>query len=354
MQEKNLELTCGVAGDLLPSYVDGLTCEETNGAMAAHLAGCARCRRLYEAMGAPADPAVTAAEAAREVDYLRLLRRKKRRLGILAAAVTAAVLLAAALLAALPAYGTGVPAAAEDVRYSAWLDGDGMIRVTGSVTGSDFAFRREETVRDGAAAEIAVWKVCKGLGRFWGRSHIAFEAEFDAAQTEEIYLCGALIWQDGVEVSPRTRRLYETAAPYVGDAPALGRIAMALELPAAAGPFTMELHTAARPYEWTLHFTEPQSEGRAAETDAVMARMAPLLLALVGNLDAVSWTYQDEAGAVQARRVTLQEADAALAAQTAAYNEAHATAWAAAGSVKDYAADPGALEKLIRVTERRQ
>ena len=53
------DLTCAVARDLLPSYVEGLTSEETNGAVEAHLAACPECAALAEAAaesGAPAAP----------------------------------------------------------------------------------------------------------------------------------------------------------------------------------------------------------------------------------------------------------------------------------------------------------
>ena len=62
------DLTCGVVRDLLPSYVEGLTSEETNRAVEAHLAACPACARLREAMAAPeGEPE----EQAKEVDYLK-------------------------------------------------------------------------------------------------------------------------------------------------------------------------------------------------------------------------------------------------------------------------------------------
>ena len=47
------DLTCGVVRDLLPSFVEGLTCPETNAAVEAPLAACPACARLREAMAAP-------------------------------------------------------------------------------------------------------------------------------------------------------------------------------------------------------------------------------------------------------------------------------------------------------------
>ena len=60
------ELTCAIVRDLLPSYVEGLTSEETNQAVDAHLASCPDCKRLRTELDAP--PETETAEQRREVD----------------------------------------------------------------------------------------------------------------------------------------------------------------------------------------------------------------------------------------------------------------------------------------------
>ena len=42
------KLRCEIVQDLLPSYVDGLTSDETNEAIKDHLADCVSCRDMYE------------------------------------------------------------------------------------------------------------------------------------------------------------------------------------------------------------------------------------------------------------------------------------------------------------------
>ena len=50
---KNIpELSCAIVEDLLPTYVEGLTSEETNMAVEAHLASCPACAAKRAAMGA--------------------------------------------------------------------------------------------------------------------------------------------------------------------------------------------------------------------------------------------------------------------------------------------------------------
>ena len=90
------DLTCGVVRDLLPSYVEGLTSPESNTAVERHLSECPDCAQLRTALaGAPKQ---AAPEDAKEVDYLKKVKR--RGLRRVAAAVAVTVLLFTAGVAA--------------------------------------------------------------------------------------------------------------------------------------------------------------------------------------------------------------------------------------------------------------
>ena len=90
------DLTCGVVRDLLPSYVEGLTSPESNAAVERHLSGCPECAQLRTALaGAPEQ---AAPEDAKEVDYLKKVKRRGWRR--VAAAVAVTVLLFTAGVAA--------------------------------------------------------------------------------------------------------------------------------------------------------------------------------------------------------------------------------------------------------------
>ena len=90
------DLTCGVVRDLLPSYVEGLTSPESNTAVERHLSGCPDCAQLRTALaGAPEQ---AAPEDAKEVDYLKKVKRRGWRR--VAAAVAVTVLLFAVGVAA--------------------------------------------------------------------------------------------------------------------------------------------------------------------------------------------------------------------------------------------------------------
>ena len=92
---KNIpELPCAIVEDLLPAYVEGLTSEETTAAVEAHLASCPACAAKRAAMGTEEGPSPEEAEeTAREVDYLKAVRRRSRRRVAAAILCTVLVLL---------------------------------------------------------------------------------------------------------------------------------------------------------------------------------------------------------------------------------------------------------------------
>ena len=86
-------LPCAVVRDLLPIYVEGLTEPETNAAVEAHLKTCPACTARLAAMRAPEPP--PEAETAKEVDYLKKVKRRSWKRVVLAVLVTVLVLMGA-------------------------------------------------------------------------------------------------------------------------------------------------------------------------------------------------------------------------------------------------------------------
>ncbi len=78
MPSENPIVSCAIIRDLLPSYIDGLTSEETNAMMRAHLEGCPDCRAACEAMrqAGPEQAVPKAAPNTAMVRYLKKIKRK--------------------------------------------------------------------------------------------------------------------------------------------------------------------------------------------------------------------------------------------------------------------------------------
>jgi len=69
-------LDCRIVQDLLPSYVDGLTCEYTSEAVRRHVETCPACAELLRRME---EPEHREELAGKEVDYLKKVRSRMNR-----------------------------------------------------------------------------------------------------------------------------------------------------------------------------------------------------------------------------------------------------------------------------------
>ena len=357
---KNIpELPCAIVEDLLPAYLEGLTSAETNQAVEAHLASCPACAAKRAAMGAEEGPSPEEAEeTAREVDYLKAVRRRSRRRVAAAILCTVLVLL---LGFAAKIFVIGTPLNPGGVAVDTQEEG-GALQVGISSLGSGNAFR-DWTVdnQDGVVSITARSVLVSPLFRDGGGT-----VEVPMEGVTEIWLGqageGRLVWQEGTEISPDAWALYQAQTPYVGDNSAVGRVLAAVDT--WYGPpivdYTISLQTSAEPYGLTIHFDDVTAHilGAGKSIDDRMYAVAPALLALIGNLGQVQWTYAAPDGTAVTRSVTLEEVDAALPDWIEARNLAHSLTspdeepdWTAPESIKDYAASPAAVQRLIDLTD---
>lgn len=340
------DLTCAVVRDLLPAYAEGLTAPETNQAVEAHLAICPDCAARLAAMRAP-EPEPT--ETAKEVDYLKKVKRRGWLRVTLAILLTLAVLLGA--LAAM-VFVIGSPASADTMAARTWTAGGQLwVEVTSSVSANAW-WGWDTEVENGIARITAREVVVSPIHpTAWGRIGVPLEG------VEEVYLCDRLIWQDGETITSAVQALYEARTPYIGDNSAVGALLQQLGRWYGDGVlsgYTISLQTASQPYGLTLDFTgqpEGMSDSLAVTLNSEMERLSPLLLALIGNLEEVHWTYLRSDGIAQSQTVTLEEVNAALPAVVSAYNADRGTDWEAPESVKDYAASAAALQQLAALSE---
>lgn len=328
-------LPCAVVRDLLPIYVEGLTEPETNAAVEAHLKTCPACTARLAAMRAPEPP--PEAETAKEVDYLKKVKRRSWKRVVLAVLVTVLVLMGAL---AVKLFLLGSAAGPESmVFYVEQSDETLSLRISSAVSAN--AYWGWNTKSQDGVVEISARE---GLV---SPLHSTASAKLDIPLegVQEVYLCGRLIWQEGTITAGQALKqfetLYEARTPYVGNPSALNEVAQALNL-SRLGSYTFRLQTGTEPYGWTVDFTQ-EIEGL---TNELMPYLAPQMLAVVGNLGTVSWTCPDDQGNPQTHTITLEEVNARLAELTDAYNDANGTDWEALESVKDYAQSPVMLQRL--------
>ncbi|CAN4051270.1 DDE-type integrase/transposase/recombinase, partial [Dysosmobacter welbionis] len=95
--------------------------------------------------------------------------------------------------------------------------------------------------------------------------------------------------------------------------------------------YTISLQTTSEPYGLTIHFDSVTAHvlGVERDIDKRMYAIAPSLLALIGNLGQVQWTYAAPDGTAVTRSVTLEEVDQALPDWIEAYNLDAGADWTA-------------------------
>lgn len=334
------DLTCAVVRDLLPSYVEKLTSEETGQAVERHLRACPDCAGRHAAMVGP-ELAAKLEEERRELDYLKRVKRRSR-LRILAAVVCTVLVIAGGFAAKIFLIGTPIQPQTYALRH--YVDEENVLHLIIDCTNSGMAYygweidEREDGLVEIFGRAVTVSPI---HDEGWGRLKVPLEG------VREVRLCGELVCQDGVIIRPGTLERFEARTPYVGDAPALGRVAETIGLREVAWEYTTELQTSERPYRWTIKFQKHWGDTSA---DKMMRYYyAPLMLALVDNLDEVGWSYTTagSSGKTFCQGVlTLEEANARLPELTARNDYEYGRAWAELASVKDFAATPAGVQVL--------
>ena len=263
-------------------------------------------------------------EQSREVDYLKRVKHRNGRRVVLAVLCTVLLFLAGF---ALKVFVIGTPAQEQELAVTAFSEENGVLRLSVMTPYSATAYHGWKVEVADGVANISARSVM--VSPLFPNGGGTVEVPLDGVK--EVRLCGRVVWQDGTAIQHEVARLYKTRTPYVGDISALGRIANALSIQGQCGSYTNSLQTSARPYGWTLEFSGTCTEKKAAQLDEIMEhKLAPLMLALVDNLDQVIWTYTIN-GSPQTRTVTAEEASAR---------------WAEGGSIKDCALSPASLQQL--------
>lgn len=323
------DLTCGVTADLLPSYVERLTSAETDRAVEAHVASCPDCAAKLAAMRGPETE--TAIDVVPEVDYLKKVKKRTGRKVVLAVLCTIAVIVlgivAKVFVIGESADPEGLAVQTQELRQN------NILRLDITTPWSGTAYHSWKVETNEGVVNIRARQVL--VNPLFSGGSAQLDIPMDGVK--EIYLCGRLIWQDGMVISPKTLALLEAKTPYLGDAPSVGNIAALLGVQSQVGSYTMELGTSKEPFFWKFNF----SDTLPLVQDERMTGLAYQMLALVGNLDEVHWTG--------GRSISLSQVNRAMEHLTEEYNKAHGTFWKAKSSVRDYTVSPADYQQFVAV-----
>lgn len=276
------KLTCEIIQDLLPSYVDGLTSEVTNGAVEEHLKGCESCTKTMERMQ-ETDHVGDDGVQKQEIDFLKKTRRKNRY------AIIASVLLAVAVIAGglfIRYYWIGTAIEPETVACKVSVSGN-TVAITGTVTDSAIGVSGTDFEEEDGIVTISF------KGTLASVFHTGtFESEYTAAKPiTQVRLGDRIIWANGEKISPLTSAVYRAKHPYIGDASANTGSMFALGMFNGLGELDSELQTTKEPYGWKLNLCDEILSKEESKMQERMKSYAYVLLATIDNLEYVTYDY---------------------------------------------------------------
>lgn len=276
----DIRLNCDIVRDLLPSYVDGLTSETTNEAINEHLKECPQCTEVLQRMK---EPEKTDRETKAEVNYLKKVRRRSLQKGFIVCAV---LIIIAILAGSFKTFYLGKEANTKTF-YSGVSVTDNTVKLYGEfLMDTSAAVHTSFSEKDG----VVDITVCSAPHSIINKR--TFNKEYKSKnEVKTVRVNGLIKWENGVSISETAAELYSLRTPYVGSIVADTNIASALGVANHLGGFSNELHTAAEPYGWTLILDDVFSPYNEEEVHKIMLRDSCVLIALIGNLDYITWEY---------------------------------------------------------------
>lgn len=291
------KIPCSVIRDLFPSYIEGLTGEETNTVIEEHLQECEECSRILEEMRTP--QIKIREEDRKEVDFLKKNRKKNRNI-IIGSVIAALVLAGFVLVCRVFVLSDKLPkqSLACDV-----TEENGEFTVTAYSMDSAHIITDMTWKENGEVADITVRGVLSSPLRK-GISQKTFKMSDNIKQ---VRINGSVVWDKGQKISPAAAEVYETAHEYIGDMSKNMRTAEVLHVDSWLGPFTNELETEKQPYGWRLVLKDDIPEKRLEEKEASMKKIAYVMLGTISNLDYVEYRFISE-NKEETIRFTAEEA----------------------------------------------
>lgn len=299
----NSSLPCDIVQDLLPSYADSILSDTGTAAVAKHLQSCEHCHDIYNAMVNDEPHEATSGQQDKEIDYLKKVRSKTRHFTI--AAILIAVLLAGSGTAVYFLFFSG-EYILNSVKYNLQVSSNSL-KIEG-ILPDDFTTTSQKIEEKDGVVSLTLPAKRKTFFSF----HKNYEVSYTAKATiREVRVNGDILWQNGTSISTYVNRVYDNKHPYIGSASDNTSLALALGIEETFGGFTSELQTSKQPYGWTIHLTESQTT--AEDTlHKKMTTYAYAILALIYNVDSITWEYSDASAQTKTYTITTAEANAQL------------------------------------------
>lgn len=299
----NTSLPCDIVQDLLPSYVDGILSDTSTCAVAKHLQSCKACHNMYDDMVTDELCQDNADQQEKEIDYLKKVRSKTKHFTL--AAILIAVLLAASGTAVYFLIFSG-EYILNNVKYSLQVSSNSL-KIEG-ILPDDFTTGTLKIEEKDGVISLTLPAKKKTFLSFHKNYNVSYTSK---AAIREVRVNGDILWQDGTSITAYVNRVYKSKHPYIGSASDNASLALALGVEDSFGGFTSKLQTSKQPYGWTICLSESQT---AAEEilHKKMTTYAYAILALIDNVDSITWEYSDATAQSHTYTITTDETNKQL------------------------------------------
>lgn len=292
------ELSCEVVQDLLPSYVDHLTCKVTNQSIEAHIKNCTTCSDILNRMKQP--ELLEWNLQKHDIDFLKKTRAKTRLQIIVVAIITMIAVIASVLI--------------NTFFIGKELNNPDLVRVNTTVTNNQIALNGNLTDSEKGIAKVTfdnkngivhVTVLATKKSSFHKNN---FYATYNCPTAiSQIWLGDQILWDHGDNIAKDVAILYQTKHPYIGNMPKNENSALALGLQKDIGIYTNELQTKEEPYGWKIIAKQDYTTEGKTNIETQMKSYASALISVIDNLNYVTFEYTVDG---QKCQLTFTEQDA--------------------------------------------
>ena len=290
--------------DLFPSYIDGLTSEASNRAVEEHAAGCEECRKLLATMKGGGEAFAPEETGKKEIDYLK---KNRRRTFMIVLFSILGVLALSVLVVALRFFVIGDKGRENEFVWTAEVDSKTLkwkayTREHSAVKVGNVRFEEQDGV-------VTIYANCVLVSPTRVESYTK-EGIYTASQEiRRVQAGGCVLWDDGTTLSQLASSAWQSRHEYIGDAPANIRTFLALSVDEVFGHCEHYLYTKEAPYEWMLKVISDIPSSEMPKPEEEMKKAAFMMLALIRNLDRVTFSYTLD-GILTTCSFTTEDADA--------------------------------------------
>lgn len=281
-------LSCEIVQDLLPSYMDKLTSKKTNEAVERHLDNCKTCTEKMQQMQ-NAEKVMNTEIPAREIDFLKTVKRKTHKKIFLS---VAAVLAAVIFIIGLKLFVIGSELSSQEVSCQVHMSSTGQVQINDIMCLSSGKNLTNISYREGDGILYITFNgVLASPMSACRKLQTTYETQ---SEITRVYVGDTIVLDDGTSISPRISAVFQARHEFVGDMTANNRSVQALGMKEVLGDFENELLTDEEPYGWKIILKSDVHISDKTMTEMKMKGYAALLLATIDNLEYITYEYNIE------------------------------------------------------------